>query len=660
MSVAIQARHARRPPDEPAIETRGLRKTYRTRKGRSVAVAGLDLRVVAGGVHGFLGPNGSGKTTTIRMLLGLVTADAGTVRVFGAEVPRQLPQVIARIGAIVEQPRFFGNFSGDKNLSLLARAIGAPQRRVGEVLEEVGLADRGKDRFRTYSLGMKQRLAIAATLLKSPDLLIFDEPTNGLDPAGIQEIRATMRGLADQGRTVLVSSHILSEVQQVADTVSIIGRGRLLAEGTVTEILNRGGRATVRVAVADPGRAAEVLGAAGYRVSPTEDGRLSVDPGVSRRAAGGGGGHSRPRRGGALRGRAHPGPRRPGVGVLAADGRRTAGGRDVALATTSGVVPGGAPVTRLLRAELNRLCSRRFTVVALVVVLLAISATMIGVNSALRPPSAAEVALGQRQYAQALKEAAQAEADCRKQAQKPEECDFRPQLSNYVRQPTPFRVIGIITATFATFFVGIALLFVGASFIGAEYSSGSIGNWLSFVPMRWQVLTAKLLALAGGAALAGAVANAYGLGITRLLAAVHSQPARGAGDVVATGVRGTALVVVFAVFGFAVALLTRHTAAAAGVVLAYLVVRFVLTLLMGQVERLQGILRWLPENNVLAVLQHGHRYQTYRTVVTTDAGVSQESATHVLSAGHGVVYLAVLMLLALGLSYAAFLRRDVN
>ena len=250
-----------------AVEAYNLRKVYRTRRGRHPAVDGLDLRVPLGGVHGFLGPNGSGKTTTIRMLLGLVAADSGYIRVFDREVPLHLAQVIDRVGAIVEQPKFFPAFSGRKNLTLLARAIGAPRGRVYTVLEEVGLADRARDKFRTYSLGMKQRLAIAATLLKDPSLLIFDEPTNGLDPAGIHEIRSTMRDLAGRGKTVLVSSHILSEVQQVADTVSIIGRGRMLAEGTVAEILDAAGEQQARVGVSDPAQAAAILNAAGFLVS---------------------------------------------------------------------------------------------------------------------------------------------------------------------------------------------------------------------------------------------------------------------------------------------------------------------------------------------------------------------------------------------------------
>jgi ABC-type multidrug transport system ATPase subunit len=224
-----------------------------------VAVQGLDLEVPAGGVHGFLGPNGSGKTTSIRMLLGLVRADAGSMSIFGHEVPHRLPDVIGRVGAIVEQPRFFPAFTGRRNLELLADAIGAPRGAVDEVLEETALRERGGDRFRSYSLGMKQRLAVAATLLKKPDLLIFDEPTNGLDPAGIREVRDTMRALGQRGRTVLVSSHILGEVEQVADSVSIIGHGRLLASGSVQEVIGAQSGSAVRVGVPDTHTAQRVL-----------------------------------------------------------------------------------------------------------------------------------------------------------------------------------------------------------------------------------------------------------------------------------------------------------------------------------------------------------------------------------------------------------------
>ena len=264
---------------ELAISTRGLRKTYRNRKGRHVAVAGLDLDVPRGGVHGFLGPNGSGKTTTIRMLLGLIRADAGTMHIFGSEVPKHLPEVVGRVGAIVESPKFFPAFSGRKNLQLLAEAIDRPRDIVDQVLEQSGLGGRGKDKYKTYSLGMKQRLAIAATLLKEPDLLIFDEPTNGLDPAGIREIRNTMRSLGEQGKTVLVSSHILDEVEQVADTVSIIGHGRLLASGRVADVIGDQTATSLRVGVADPVTAQRILTDGGLRVRL--DGGLLVVEGVS-------------------------------------------------------------------------------------------------------------------------------------------------------------------------------------------------------------------------------------------------------------------------------------------------------------------------------------------------------------------------------------------
>jgi ABC-type multidrug transport system ATPase subunit len=264
------------PVVDYAVEAYSLKKVYRTRGGKRAAVDGLDLRVPVGGVHGFLGPNGSGKTTTIRMLLGLITADSGHIRIFDHEVPLAINQIIDRVGAVVEQPRFFPAFSGQKNLELIARAIGAPRRRVDKVLHAVGLGRRGTDTFRHYSLGMKQRLAIAATLLKDPDLLIFDEPTNGLDPAGIHEIRTMMRNLARHGKTVLVSSHILNEVQQIADTVTIIGRGRLLAEGNVSDILASSGQLSARVGVSDHLRASEVLTAAGFSVEPLASRLLKV------------------------------------------------------------------------------------------------------------------------------------------------------------------------------------------------------------------------------------------------------------------------------------------------------------------------------------------------------------------------------------------------
>ena len=253
------------------IETSGLRKVYRSGGRRTVAVDGLDLRVPAGGVHGFLGPNGSGKTTTIRMLLGLARPTKGEIRLFGRSVPSQLPEVIDRVGAVVEQPCLVPSFSGRKNLVMLASSIKVPRSQVDAVLQQVALADRAKEPFHTYSLGMKQRLAIAAALLKRPDLLVLDEPTNGLDPAGIRGIRDLIRDLGESGVTVLLSSHILAEVQQVCHSVSIVGEGRLLASGRVEDLLGEGITTRARLRVADPGAATHVLTAAGYDVVRKED-----------------------------------------------------------------------------------------------------------------------------------------------------------------------------------------------------------------------------------------------------------------------------------------------------------------------------------------------------------------------------------------------------
>ncbi len=250
------------------LETRGLRKEFRSRRGRHVvAVADLDLQVPRGGVHGFLGPNGSGKTTTIRMLLGLAGASAGEMRLLGEPVPQRLPAVMDGVGAVVEQPKFLPGFTGRRNLTLLARSIGVPTSRVDAAIERVGLAGREEDRYKAFSLGMRQRLAIAATLLKSPQLLILDEPTNGLDPAGIRDIRDTVRELGESGVTVLLSSHILAEVQQVCDSVSVIGNGRLLAAGTVAELVGRARSGGVWVGVPDAGAAGDRLTGAGLRVT---------------------------------------------------------------------------------------------------------------------------------------------------------------------------------------------------------------------------------------------------------------------------------------------------------------------------------------------------------------------------------------------------------
>jgi ABC-2 type transport system ATP-binding protein len=230
--------------------------------------------VEAGQVHGFLGPNGSGKTTTLRTLLGLIKPNGGRMAIFGQEVPRHLPEVVGRVGAIVESPQFFANFTAFTTLSLLADAGGVDSSRVYAVLELVGLRDRAKDRVKTYSLGMKQRLAVASALLKDPKLLILDEPANGLDPGGIREMRTLMRNLAESGMTVVLSSHILGEIQLICDSVTIISAGRRVAAGPVAEVLAQHASTAVRVRVesrADLRQAAEILRAAGAQITLEAD-----------------------------------------------------------------------------------------------------------------------------------------------------------------------------------------------------------------------------------------------------------------------------------------------------------------------------------------------------------------------------------------------------
>jgi ABC-2 type transport system ATP-binding protein len=235
-------------PAEEVITTRRLTKRY---GNDVVAVADLDLSVRRGEVYGFLGLNGAGKTTTLRMLLGLIRPTSGTVVV--AEHRPGDPAGLAQIGSLVESPAFYPYLSGRENLRVIATYAGVPQSRVDPALEEVELLDRGKDRFGTYSMGMKQRLGVAAALLKEPELMILDEPTNGLDPQGVVEMRSLIRRLGTGSRTVLLSSHLLSEMEQVCDRVGIIRQGRLVREGTVDEL--RGEPAvTVRATPLDAAR----------------------------------------------------------------------------------------------------------------------------------------------------------------------------------------------------------------------------------------------------------------------------------------------------------------------------------------------------------------------------------------------------------------------
>ncbi|MFJ4440060.1 ABC transporter ATP-binding protein [Streptomyces sp. NPDC088923] len=262
------------------IETEGLTKRY---PGDRLAVDGLGLRVPEGSVFGFLGPNGSGKTTTIRMLLGLIAPSAGRARVLGGEMPGAGRRVLPHVGALIEGPALYGFLSGRDNLRRLDAADPTAsradrERRVTEALERVGLAPAAHRRARTYSLGMKQRLGLAAALLRPRRLLVLDEPTNGLDPQGMREIRALVRSLAAEGTTVFLSSHLLDEIEQVCDHVAVMAAGRLRAQGPVAELL-AARAARVSVTTEDTEEAARVLAAHGVAdVRPDGPDRLSGEP----------------------------------------------------------------------------------------------------------------------------------------------------------------------------------------------------------------------------------------------------------------------------------------------------------------------------------------------------------------------------------------------
>jgi len=250
------------------IEINGLCKEYRRRRGgRMRAVDGMELSVPAGGVYGFLGPNGSGKTTTIRCLLGLARPTRGECRLLGASGAGGLPHVIDRVGALVEMPGLNPGVSGRQTLEILACAARLPRRRVDDALEQVGLAGRADDLVKAYSLGMRQRLGLAVALLKDPEVLVLDEPANGLDPAGMREIRELIRRLGTEGRTIFLSSHLLAEVEQVCDRVAIVARGRTVKSGPIADVLAAARPTAVSVKVRNLRGGAQTLQAAGFRVA---------------------------------------------------------------------------------------------------------------------------------------------------------------------------------------------------------------------------------------------------------------------------------------------------------------------------------------------------------------------------------------------------------
>ena len=255
------------------VETHGLTKRFGARE----VVRGVDLQVPRGVAFGYLGPNGAGKTTLIRMLLGLTKANAGTMRLRGLPVPERRTEALARVGAIVDEPRFHGHLTALENLGIVAAARGRETfARIGPGLERVGLAHRAGDRVRTYSMGMRQRLGIARCLLADPELLILDEPMNGLDPAGILEFRNLIRDFVDEGRTVMLSSHILDEVEKTCDRVAIVDRGEIVLSGSLDE-LRRDGKPRVLIEVDAPTKARTLLaGVPGVLAVSGDDGVIEA------------------------------------------------------------------------------------------------------------------------------------------------------------------------------------------------------------------------------------------------------------------------------------------------------------------------------------------------------------------------------------------------
>jgi len=238
-----------------AVETHGLTKRF----GENIAVNGVELLVPRGCAFGYLGPNGAGKTTLIRVLLGLTHADAGTMSLLGHSVPRHRDKALARVGAIVDEPRFHGHLTGRQNLRILAAAREPAARdRIGPALERVGILHRADDKVSKYSMGMRQRLGVAACLLGDPQLLILDEPMNGLDPAGMQDMREMILSLVAEGRTVVLSSHLLDEVERTCDAVAIVDRGNVVRQGPISELL-AGASLELQVECSEPDRARSLL-----------------------------------------------------------------------------------------------------------------------------------------------------------------------------------------------------------------------------------------------------------------------------------------------------------------------------------------------------------------------------------------------------------------
>jgi ABC-2 type transport system ATP-binding protein len=277
MSIDARANGRKAGSATFVVETSGLTKRF----GDRVAVDDVDLHVPRGSAFGYLGPNGAGKTTLIRMLLGLTRATSGTMHLLGRPVPGERAAALARVGAIIEEPRFHGHLTGRENLTVIAAAREPEAHaRIDGALARTGLSQRADEPVKRYSLGMRQRLGVARSLLADPELLILDEPTNGLDPAGMHEFRDMIRGFVAEGRTVLLSSHLLDEVEKICDAVAIVDRGRVVMQGPLAD-LARGGEQTILIVTSDDERALTLLAesrAVASAVAEADGIRVSLRP----------------------------------------------------------------------------------------------------------------------------------------------------------------------------------------------------------------------------------------------------------------------------------------------------------------------------------------------------------------------------------------------
>ena len=648
------------------IEVHGATKTYR-RRGKPAlrALDNVELVVEAGGVHGFLGPNGSGKTTTIRALLGLVRVDSGELRLLGHDVPTELPHAIASVGALVETPLFFPGFTGRLNLRLLADIAGVSPARVEECLEIVDLRERADERFKGYSLGMKQRLGIAAALLKTPRLLILDEPSNGLDPAGIKDTRDLIRRLGADGRTtVFLSSHLLAEVEQVCDHVSIMAKGRCVASGPVREVLTRRATGEVTLARAEPpGRPPCARGRGAPHHRPAH--RRVADRGAEHRP-----GRPQPpaRLARPLPVRTDPCRRGPRGRVPRADRRKPVSTLDVRPEPIAAVPSGRRP--SLLRAEARRFISRRFIRVVLIVTGVLYVAGVIFASTQYSKPGPGVLADAEARRAAIVADNAQWHVQCAAGRPKgmtvEQACGSVPTaedfggIDNFIDKP-PFSMAsdgpdGVLFLGFA----GAAIAFLlGATFIGAEWSTRSLVAQLFWAPQRLRVMGAKLAVLTGAAAALGVALQLAGLIENKWLAATRGTsdvPDGFWGDYLAVAGRGIVITILAALVGFGLANAMRHTAAALGVGFVYFAI----------LESLVRAFRpawqqWLFTDNVIAfvmkepytiTLEGQHRDETGRLVVG--------SYEHVITHAHAGMVLAVITAAVVGIGVVLFARRDLN